>query len=151
MTDIKGWNSRMSYISIFSWSCCVMALFSTLLSTLKVRIECWLLQLLYLCAIFSEKFLGCFWHVLHQNVSHIFDILFSLGKDRGNVKLGLKIGNLELQMGLLFENIWDIVLKFKLYTIFGQNYKVDVWYTKSLWYIDTLKLICTNHWICNRS
>ena len=35
----------------------------------------------------------------YQNVSQIFYILLSLGKHRGYVKLGPKIGNFEEQMG----------------------------------------------------
>ena len=39
----------------------------------------------------------------YQNVSQIFYILFSVGIHRGNVKLGPKIGNFEVQMGVTFE------------------------------------------------
>ena len=39
----------------------------------------------------------------YQNLSQIFYILLSLGKNRGNVKKGLKIGNFEVQMGVTFE------------------------------------------------
>ena len=37
------------------------------------------------------------------NVSQIFDILFSLGIHRGNVILGPKICNFEVQMGVTFQ------------------------------------------------
>ena len=36
----------------------------------------------------------------YQIVSQLFDILFSLGIHRGNVKLGQKIGKFEVQMGV---------------------------------------------------
>ena len=39
----------------------------------------------------------------YQIISQIFDILFNLGKHRGNVKLGQKIGYFEVQMGVTFE------------------------------------------------
>ena len=39
----------------------------------------------------------------YQNISQIFDILFSLRIHRGNVKLGPKIGYFEVQMGVTFE------------------------------------------------
>ena len=39
----------------------------------------------------------------YQNISQLFDNLFSLGIHKGNVKLGPKIGNFELQMGVTFE------------------------------------------------
>ena len=39
----------------------------------------------------------------YQNISQIFYILFSLGIHRGNVKLGPKIGNFEVQMDVPFE------------------------------------------------
>ena len=40
---------------------------------------------------------------VYQNVTQIFDILFSLGKYWVNVQLGPKIGNFEVQMGVTFE------------------------------------------------
>ena len=39
----------------------------------------------------------------YQDVSQIFDILFTLGIHRGNVKLGTKIGNFEVQMVVTFQ------------------------------------------------
>ena len=39
----------------------------------------------------------------YQYISQIFDILFSLGKHRGNVELGAKIGNFEVQIAVTFE------------------------------------------------
>ena len=42
----------------------------------------------------------------YVTVSQIFDILFSLGIHRGNIELGPKIGNFEVQMGATFrENL----------------------------------------------
>ena len=39
----------------------------------------------------------------YQNIYQIFDILFSLGIHRRNIKLRQKTGNFEVQMGLTFE------------------------------------------------
>ena len=39
----------------------------------------------------------------YQNVYQIFDNLFSLGIHRGNVELGTKISNFEVQMAVTFE------------------------------------------------
>ena len=39
----------------------------------------------------------------YQNISQIFDFLFSLGIHRRNIKLRPKTGNFEVQMGLTFE------------------------------------------------
>ena len=39
----------------------------------------------------------------YQNISQIFYFLFSLGIHLGNVKLGPKIGTLEVQMAATFE------------------------------------------------
>ena len=39
----------------------------------------------------------------YQNVSQSFDILFSLGMHRENIKKDSQIGNFEVQMGVTFE------------------------------------------------
>ena len=55
----------------------------------------------------------------YQTVSQIFDVLFSLGIHRENVKLGPTIGNFEVQMGVTFEyedleKMWEKIFKFNL-------------------------------------
>ena len=61
------------------------------------------IQLLYLWANFLENEL--WFHFLYTGVylPQIFYVLYSLGINIGNVKIGPKICNIEVQMGATFE------------------------------------------------
>ena len=61
------------------------------------------IQIHYLWAKISEICLVALDMCDFQNISQIFYILLSLGIHRGNVNLGPRIGNFEVQMDVPFE------------------------------------------------